>query len=80
VKFGDEMSIPQFQPLALEDDQLDRIIDAAALLPRGMRSDFLRAVANTVAGKPNVTACDVEAAITTVLSAYGVATGRARRR
>jgi hypothetical protein len=60
---------------SLDDEQLDRVMDAAAMLPASRRDMFLRSVAGRVAGLPGVGMAEIESAITFVLNSYGVAPG-----
>jgi hypothetical protein len=62
-------------PLSLSDEQLDRVMAAAAMLPVSSRDAFLRSVAGRVAGVPNVGIAEVETAIAFVLNSYGVGGG-----
>jgi hypothetical protein len=60
---------------SLSDEQLDRVIAAAAMLPASRRDMFLRSVAGRVAGLPCVGMAEIETAIAFVLNSYGVAPG-----
>jgi hypothetical protein len=60
---------------SLSDEELDRVMEAAALLPTHQRDAFLRSVAGRVAGSPDVGMAEIESAITFVLNSYGVAPG-----
>lgn len=57
-------------PLALTDQQLDRVTVAAALLPQHERDGLLRSVANRVGGLPEVGAAEIEQAINCALNNY----------
>jgi hypothetical protein len=59
----------------LSDEQLDRVMAAAALLPIGRRDIFLRSVAGRVAGLPSIGLAEIESAINFVLNSYGVVAG-----
>jgi hypothetical protein len=58
--------------------ELDRIRDAAAMLPAEKRGQFLRVVANRLGDLQAPTPVDIELAlaITSALSAHGIAVGR----
>jgi hypothetical protein len=60
---------------SLSDVEMDRLVDAAALLPVGSRDAFLRSVAGRVADIPRVGLAELECAIAFVLASYGVSTG-----
>ena len=60
---------------SLDDQQMDRLIGAAALLPARQRNSFVRSVAGRVAGMPCGGAAEIESAIQFVLNSYGVAPG-----
>lgn len=65
-------------PLALDDAMLDRLTNAAALLPANARDHFMRSVANRIADlhhPPGV--AELEVAINFVLGTRGVSVGRA---
>lgn len=62
-------------PLALTDEQLDRVMAAATLLPASSRDAFLKSVAGRVAGIPNVGTAEIESAIQFVLNNYGIIGG-----
>jgi hypothetical protein len=62
-------------PLALSDEQLDRVMAAASMLPVTSRDAFLKSVAGRVAGVPYLGMDPVEHAIAVVLGIYGVAGG-----
>ncbi len=61
--------------LSFSDEQLDRVIAAAALLPPHKRDAFLRSVAGRVAGLPCIGIAEIERAIVFVLGSYGVTGG-----
>jgi hypothetical protein len=63
-------------PLSLTDQQMDRLMDAAAMLPVSSRDAFLKSVAGRVAGIPCVGHAEFERAICFVLGSYGVAGGK----
>jgi hypothetical protein len=60
---------------SLSDEQLDRVIAAAAMLPASRRDMFLRSVAGRVAGLPCVGMAEIESAISFVLNTYGIGGG-----
>jgi hypothetical protein len=60
---------------SLSDEQLDRVMAAAAMLPASRRDSFIRSVAGRVAGLPCVGMAEIETAIRFVLNSYGVAPG-----
>jgi hypothetical protein len=62
-------------PFSLSDEELDRVMGAAAMLPVSQRDMFLRSVAGRVAGQPCVGMAEIESAIRFVLNSYGVAPG-----
>jgi hypothetical protein len=62
-------------PLALTDEQMDRVMAAAALLPATSRNAFLKSVAGRVAGTPCISMAEIERAIQFVLNTYGIAGG-----
>lgn len=62
-------------PLALTDEQLDRVMAAASLLPITSRDAFLKSVAGKVSGVPHLGMDTVDHAIAVVLGAYGIAGG-----
>jgi hypothetical protein len=62
-------------PLGFSDEQVDRLMDAAAMLPASRRDVFLRSVAGRLAGLPDVGDAEFEQAINFVLNNYGVALG-----
>jgi hypothetical protein len=62
-------------PFSLSDEQLDRVMGAAATLPASRRDIFLRSVAGRVAGLPCIGVAEIESAITFVLNSYGVCPG-----
>jgi hypothetical protein len=65
-------------PFAFTEEQFDRVMHAASLLPANMKDNFVRSVANRVADRPfEVTLGDVETAIRFVLTTRGIAVGRA---
>lgn len=57
---------------SLSDEQLDRVMSAATMLPVGRRDVFLRSVAGRVAGLPCVGLAEIETAIAFTLNVYGV--------
>ena len=57
--------------------QLATVTEAAALLPPGQRDNFLRSVAAVLGANPRPTDGEVRRALLVVLSARGVAVGRA---
>lgn len=61
---------------SLDDRQLDRVMDAAAMLPTRQRDAFLKSVAGRVAGLSDVGIAEIESAIEFTLNAYGVIGGR----
>jgi hypothetical protein len=63
-------------PISFSDVELDRIRDAAPLLPVERRNQFLRNVANRLGDLQAPTYADIELAITSVLSAHGIAVSR----
>ena len=60
---------------SLDDEQMDRLMGAAAMLPVSQRDSFVRSVAGRVAGLPCVGMAETESAITFVLNSYGVCPG-----
>jgi hypothetical protein len=65
-------------PLSFDDAQMNRLMDAAALLPPGQRDAFLRSVAGRVAGMQCIIGmAEIESAIEFTLNAYGVIGGLA---
>jgi hypothetical protein len=60
---------------SLDDEQMDRVMGAAALLPTHQRDLFLRSVAGRVAGLPCVSMAEIESAIAFVQNNYGIAGG-----
>ena len=60
---------------SLDDQQLERLMDAAAMLPQHQRDRFVRSVAGRVAGVPHVGMAEIEHAIAFTLNAYGIALG-----
>jgi hypothetical protein len=60
---------------SLDDQQLDRVMAAAALLPTSRRDAFLKSVAGRVAGLPNVGTAEIERAIEFALNCYGIGGG-----
>jgi hypothetical protein len=60
---------------SLDDVELDRLMDAAALLPTHHRDAFLRSVAGRVNGNPSADQATLETAITFVLNSYGIGGG-----
>jgi hypothetical protein len=56
--------------------ELDRIRDAAAMLPAEKRGQFLRVVANRLGGFHKPTLANIEQAISSALSAHGISAGR----
>jgi hypothetical protein len=62
-------------PLALTDEMLARLMDAAALLPVSSRDSFMHSVAGRVTGIPCLGHAEFERAITFVLNSYGVGGG-----
>jgi hypothetical protein len=67
-------------PLGLSDEQLDRLVSAAALLPPNARDRFVRSVANRVSVLPQIGTAEIEDAITFTLASYGVVQGWPGRR
>ena len=63
-------------PLSFSDVELNRIRDAASLLPTEKRDRFLRNVATRLGDLQAPTYADIELAITRALSAHGIAVGR----
>lgn len=64
------------RPLALDDEMLDRLTDAAALLPAAQRGHFMRSVANRINHLPEPGIADLETAIQFVLNTRGVSAPR----
>jgi hypothetical protein len=64
-------------PFSLSDEELDRVIAAAAMLPARQRDSFVRSVAGRVAGLPCVGMAEIESAIAFTLNVYGVTGGLA---
>jgi hypothetical protein len=63
-------------PLAFDDEMLDRVMAAAALLPVNARDNFLRSVANRVSDLPYQAGMpEIERAISFVLGCRGVGGG-----
>jgi hypothetical protein len=62
-------------PFSLSDEELDRLMAAASMLPQQQRDSFVRSVAGRVAGLPCVSMAEIESAIAFVLNSYGVAPG-----
>jgi hypothetical protein len=62
-------------PLALTDEQMDRLLAAASMLPISSRDAFLKSVAGRVAGVPCLGMAEIESAIAFVLNNYGIAGG-----
>jgi hypothetical protein len=60
---------------SLSDEELDRLMDAASMLPTHHRDSFVRSVAGRVADIPNFGIAEIECAIQFVLSHYGIAGG-----
>jgi hypothetical protein len=60
---------------SLDDEQLDRLMGAAAMLQVSQRDSFVRSVAGRVAGLPCIGMAEIESSITFVLNSYGVAPG-----
>jgi hypothetical protein len=60
---------------SLDDAQLNRLMDAAAMLPASKRDAFVRSVAGRVAGLPRITISEIDSAVEFVLNSYGVAPG-----
>jgi hypothetical protein len=63
-------------PLTLSDSQLERLMQAAAMLPVQARDNFLRSVANRVADLPRIGTAEIEDAIAFVLAGRGIIAGR----
>ena len=63
-------------PISFSDAEMDRIRDAAAMLPAEKRGQFLRVVANRLGGFHKPTPANIEQAIASALSAHGIAAGR----
>jgi hypothetical protein len=61
-------------PFSLSDEELDRLMAAAAMLPQHQRTAFVRSVAGRVA---DVGLVEIESAIEFTLNAYGVVGGPA---
>jgi hypothetical protein len=63
-------------PLALDDAMLDRLTNAAALLPTNARDNFMRSVANRISDLPYPPGiAELEIAITFVLNCHGIGGG-----
>jgi hypothetical protein len=60
---------------SLDDQGLERLMAAAALLPPHLRDPFTRSVAGRVSGMPNVGMAELEHAIQFVLGNFGIAGG-----
>jgi hypothetical protein len=60
---------------SLDDAQLDRLMDAAAMPPTSKRDAFVRSVAGRLAGLPRVSISEIDSAIECVLNSYGIAFG-----
>jgi hypothetical protein len=60
---------------SLDDEQMDRLMDAASLLPAHKRDAFVRSVAGRLAGLPRVTISEIDSATEFVLNSYGIAFG-----
>jgi hypothetical protein len=67
-------------PLSLSDIQLERLLQAAELLPVHARDSFLRSVANRVADLPQIGAAEIETAIRRRAGRLRRRAGRLRRR
>jgi hypothetical protein len=63
-------------PLALSDQQLQQVTQAAGLLSPPARDGFLRSVAGRLAGITRPTNAQLTDALSFVLSARGIAVGR----
>ena len=61
---------------SLSDEELDRVMAAASMLPPSRRDVFVRSVAGRVAHLPNFGLAEIECAIQFVLNQYGVIGGR----
>jgi hypothetical protein len=55
-------------PLSLSDIQLERLLQAAELLPVHARDNFLRSIANRVADLPQIDTAAIETVIAVALS------------
>ena len=63
-------------PFAFTSEQLDRVMDAASMLPANAQPSFVRSVANRVADLPyTVGTAEIEVAIRFVLGTRGVTGG-----
>jgi hypothetical protein len=60
---------------ALDDQQLERLMAAASMLPPAKRDAFVRSVAGRVSGMTTIGMAEIEAAIQFVLNNYGIAGG-----
>ena len=60
---------------SLDDQQLERLMAAASMLPPHHRGRFVRSVAGRVAGMPHVGLAEIETAIQFVLNNYGILGG-----
>jgi hypothetical protein len=58
--------------LGFSDYQMVRLTNAASLLPSERRDDFMRSVANRLAGIHHPTDNDIHSAIGAVLGCYGI--------
>jgi hypothetical protein len=57
---------------SLSDEEMDRLMGAAAMLPTSQRDSFVRSVAGRVAGLPCIGMAEIESAITFVPNSCGV--------
>jgi hypothetical protein len=63
-------------PLAFDDEMLDRLTNAAALLPSNARDGFMRSVANRISDPPYAPGmAELEQAISFVLGCRGIGGG-----
>lgn len=60
---------------SLSDVELDRVMDAASMLPVHQRDSFVRSVAGRVAGIPHFGLAEIESAISFVLNCRGIGGG-----
>ena len=60
---------------SLSDEELDRLMDAASMLPQHYRDAFMRSVAGRCVDIPNFGLAEIETAIQYVLGHYGVTGG-----
>jgi hypothetical protein len=71
------VAVEHVEMLSLSDQQLQMIMAAAELLPRGNRDSFMRSIASRLSDVDHRSDNELASAVSFILSSHDVATGRA---